>query len=53
MGCLICAGARFFAQVEAQQIRCDLLENELSKELQNARLFRLIVKLNSVNERQE
>jgi len=52
-GCLICAGARFFAQVEAQQIRCDLLENELSKELQNARLFRLIVKLNSINERQD
>uniref|UniRef100_A0A0N5A8J3 PAN2-PAN3 deadenylation complex subunit PAN3 n=1 Tax=Syphacia muris TaxID=451379 RepID=A0A0N5A8J3_9BILA len=38
-------GARFYNQVENMQVKADLLENELSKELENGRLFRLLCKI--------
>ncbi|VDM41319.1 unnamed protein product [Toxocara canis] len=44
-------GARFYAQLESAQMKNDLLENELSKELENGRLFRLLCKLNTIIER--
>jgi PAB-dependent poly(A)-specific ribonuclease subunit 3 len=46
-------GARFYAQLEASQMRVDLLETELLKEVQNGRLFRLLCKMGTVNERPE
>lgn len=44
-------GARFYAHAEAQQMRVDLLENELAKEAENARLFALIAKINCMLDR--
>lgn len=44
-------GARFYTQLDAAQLRSDVLENELSKELENGRLFKLLVKLGTINER--
>ncbi|XP_011150054.2 PAN2-PAN3 deadenylation complex subunit Pan3 isoform X3 [Harpegnathos saltator] len=46
-------GARFYTQLDAAQLRSDVLENELAKELENGRLFRLLVKLATINERPE
>lgn len=46
-------GARFYAQLDLSNQRYDLLESELSKELDNSRLFRLLCKLGSINERPE
>lgn len=46
-------GARFYTQLDTVQLRNDVLENELAKELENGRLFRLLVKLATVNERPE
>lgn len=46
-------GARFYNQIDNIQSRIDVLENELSKEMENSRLLRLMVKLNSINERPE
>ncbi|CAD5119405.1 DgyrCDS8020 [Dimorphilus gyrociliatus] len=46
-------GARFYTQLDAAQLRGDVLENELSKEIENGRLFRLIAKLGLTNERGE
>ncbi|XP_067663719.1 PAN2-PAN3 deadenylation complex subunit pan3-like [Haliotis asinina] len=46
-------GARFFTQLDAAQLRTDVLENELAKEVENGRLFRLLVKLGAINERPE
>lgn len=46
-------GARFYIQVDAIQTQNDILENELAKELENGRLYRLLVKLASINERPE
>jgi PAB-dependent poly(A)-specific ribonuclease subunit 3 len=46
-------GARFYTQLDAAQFCSDVLENELTKELENGRLFRLIVKLATINERPE
>lgn len=46
-------GARFYAHIDNVQSRTDLLENEISKELENGRLFRLMVKLGTINERPE
>ncbi|VDM96103.1 unnamed protein product [Thelazia callipaeda] len=46
-------GARFYAQLETTQMKNDLLENELSKELENGRLFRLLCKINTITERSE
>ncbi|PRD24883.1 UNVERIFIED_CONTAM: pan3 [Trichonephila clavipes] len=46
-------GARFYTQLDAAQMRSDVIENELSKEVQNGRLFRLLVKLGTITERPE
>lgn len=46
-------GARFYTQLDNVQSRTDVLENEVSKEMENGRLFRLLVKLGSINERPE
>lgn len=46
-------GARFYTQLDAVQNHSDNLENELSKEMENGRLCRLLVKLGSINERPE
>ncbi|VDM57166.1 unnamed protein product [Angiostrongylus costaricensis] len=46
-------GARFYSQLESAQIRNDILENELSKELENGRLFRILSKINTIVERPE
>jgi len=46
-------GARFYTQLDTVQNHSDNLENELSKEIDNGRLFRLLVKLGSINERPE
>lgn len=44
-------GARYYTQLDAVQLHGDCLENELAKEMENGRLFRLLVKLGSINER--
>ncbi|XP_037940284.1 PAN2-PAN3 deadenylation complex subunit PAN3 [Teleopsis dalmanni] len=44
-------GARFYTQLDALQNQCDMQEDELSKEMENGRLYRILVKLNSINER--
>lgn len=44
-------GARFYVQIDALQTQTDILEDELSKEMENGRLYRLLVKLGSINER--
>ncbi|XP_062514074.1 PAN2-PAN3 deadenylation complex subunit pan3-like isoform X2 [Corticium candelabrum] len=44
-------GARFYTQVENCLMHNDLLENELTKELENGRLFKLLAKLGVINER--
>ncbi|XP_035225557.1 PAN2-PAN3 deadenylation complex subunit pan3-like isoform X3 [Stegodyphus dumicola] len=46
-------GARFYTQLDAAQMRSDVIENELSKEVENGRLFRLLVKLGTITERAE
>uniref|UniRef100_A0A915DXG7 Pan3 pseudokinase domain-containing protein n=1 Tax=Ditylenchus dipsaci TaxID=166011 RepID=A0A915DXG7_9BILA len=46
-------GARFYGQIENLQLKNDFLEDELSKEVENGRLFRILCKLNIVNERPE
>lgn len=46
-------GARFYTQLDTIQSKVDLLENEVSKEMENGRLFRLMVKLGTINERPE
>ncbi|ESO93814.1 hypothetical protein LOTGIDRAFT_209346 [Lottia gigantea] len=46
-------GARFFTQLDAAQLRGDVLQNELAKEVENGRLFRLICKFGAINERQD
>ncbi|EYB82351.1 hypothetical protein Y032_0361g3463 [Ancylostoma ceylanicum] len=46
-------GARFYSQLETAQMRNDMLENELSKELENGRLFRILAKINTIVERPE
>uniref|UniRef100_A0A1B0FP62 Pan3 C-terminal knob domain-containing protein n=1 Tax=Glossina morsitans morsitans TaxID=37546 RepID=A0A1B0FP62_GLOMM len=44
-------GARFYTQLDALQSQCDMQEDELSKEMENGRLYRILVKLNCINER--
>ncbi|XP_069058307.1 PAN2-PAN3 deadenylation complex subunit PAN3 isoform X2 [Pleurodeles waltl] len=44
-------GARFYTQLDAAQMRNDVIEEDLSKEVQNGRLFRLLAKLGTINER--
>ena len=46
-------GARFYTQLDAAQLRNDVLEHELSRELECGRLFRLLCKLNIINDRPE
>lgn len=46
-------GPRFFHVLDNSYTRGDIIENDLSKEIENGRLFRLICKLNTVLERQE
>lgn len=46
-------GARFYTQLDVLQLRTDIMENEISKEMENGRLFRLLVKLGTINERPE
>uniref|UniRef100_A0A0N4ZCZ6 Pan3_PK domain-containing protein n=1 Tax=Parastrongyloides trichosuri TaxID=131310 RepID=A0A0N4ZCZ6_PARTI len=44
-------GARYYMQLGHQQIRIDTLENELMKEMECSRLFKLLAKLNCITER--
>ena len=44
-------GARFYRQLEATELRNDIMENELAKEMENGRLFRLLVKLGMIVDR--
>jgi PAB-dependent poly(A)-specific ribonuclease subunit 3 len=46
-------GARFYTCLDNAYTRGDIIENDLSKEVENSRLFRLICKLNVVLDRQE
>ncbi|XP_031623876.1 PAN2-PAN3 deadenylation complex subunit PAN3 isoform X4 [Contarinia nasturtii] len=46
-------GARFYTQLDALQCQCDRQEDELAKEMENGRLYRLLVKLGCINERPE
>ncbi|KAH9513810.1 PAB-dependent poly(A)-specific ribonuclease subunit 3 [Bulinus truncatus] len=46
-------GARFFTQLDSVTLRSDILEYELAKEIENGRLFRILIKLGSINERPE
>lgn len=46
-------GARFYTQLDGAHLRCDVLENELAKEVENGRLVRLMCKLSMINERPE
>ena len=39
--------------IDNAYLRGDIIENDLSKEIENGRLFRLITKINIVLERQE
>ncbi|CAF4145257.1 unnamed protein product [Rotaria socialis] len=51
--CMPMIGARFYAYIDNLHVRGDILENELAKELDCGRLFRLISKLNTLLERPE
>lgn len=46
-------GARYYTHLDATQLQCDVLEHDLSKEMDNGRLCRLLVKLATINERPE
>jgi len=46
-------GARFYSQLEATHLRNDLLDQALSQEVENGRLFKLLCKLGTINERPE
>uniref|UniRef100_A0A8C4QRZ1 PAN2-PAN3 deadenylation complex subunit PAN3 n=1 Tax=Eptatretus burgeri TaxID=7764 RepID=A0A8C4QRZ1_EPTBU len=46
-------GARFYTQLDAAQMRSDVVEEELAKEVQNGRLFRLLARMGTINERPE
>lgn len=46
-------GARFYTQLDNLHNHIEVLDNELSKEVQNGRLFRLMAKLATINERPE
>lgn len=43
-------GARFYSQIDAMQLQCDILESEMRKETVYGRLLKLVVKLACVNE---
>ncbi|XP_023016315.1 poly(A) specific ribonuclease subunit PAN3 [Leptinotarsa decemlineata] len=44
-------GARFYTQLDNLHNHIEVLDNELSKEIQNGRLFRIMSKLATINER--
>ncbi|KAL5291436.1 PAN3 family protein [Megaselia abdita] len=44
-------GARFYTQLDALQSQCDMQEDELAKETENGRLYRILIKLGCINER--
>jgi PAB-dependent poly(A)-specific ribonuclease subunit 3 len=46
-------GPRFYTSLDNAYTRGDIIENDLAKEIENGRLFRLIAKMNIVLERQE
>ena len=46
-------GGRFYNHIDVSYQRMDIMEQELMKELDNSRLFRLICKLNCITERPE
>lgn len=46
-------GARFYAQLDAALLYNDTIEAELSKEIESARLFRVLTKLSTVVDRAE
>ncbi|EGT33770.1 hypothetical protein CAEBREN_06531 [Caenorhabditis brenneri] len=46
-------GGRFFTVMENMQAKCDVYEAELTREMENGRLFRLVAKMNTVLERVE
>jgi PAB-dependent poly(A)-specific ribonuclease subunit 3 len=46
-------GGRVYHCLEQAQLQRDWLEAELSKELENGRLFRLLAKLGTITERPE
>ncbi|XP_072171450.1 PAN2-PAN3 deadenylation complex subunit pan3-like, partial [Diadema setosum] len=46
-------GARFYTQLDAALMCSDVMEEQLSREIQNGRLFRLLCKLGVINERPE
>lgn len=45
-------GARFYTHLELLENHADMMESELLKEMENGRLYRLLVKLGSINERE-
>lgn len=46
-------GARFYTQLDSLTFRCCTLENELAKDMENGRLFRLLTKISTVVDRAE
>ena len=46
-------GARFYQQLDAAHRLTERLEDELGREVQNGRLFRLLAKLSAITERPE
>jgi PAB-dependent poly(A)-specific ribonuclease subunit 3 len=46
-------GARFFSQLESATLHADILEDQLARELDNGRLFRLLSKLGTIIDRPE
>lgn len=46
-------GARFYTQMDNLLSHIEVLEYEVSKEIENGRLFRLMTKLGTINERPE
>ncbi|XP_065205050.1 PAN2-PAN3 deadenylation complex subunit PAN3 isoform X2 [Planococcus citri] len=43
-------GARFYSQIDAMQLQCDILDTEIRKENDYAKLLKLVIKLACVNE---
>lgn len=43
-------GARFYSQIDAMQLQCDILETEMRKESDYGRLLKFVIKLACVQE---
>ena len=43
-------GARFYSQIDAMQLQCDIFESEMRKETNYERLLKLVIKLACINE---